>query len=162
MNVLLSDDQQLLIVRNFNHLLNCINGFHLNLSLLYILKYLKNLNSSSSSYIDHSFLNYFKSSYFTDGGVLTELFIPLLCRIHILIIVWITYKATTFYHVYYPLIKLYIDENERLLNEAQLNIRDGNEWNDGESTTEIGVQPLEEESDHNYAAEDLPVTVDGY
>ncbi|CAF4960611.1 unnamed protein product, partial [Rotaria socialis] len=70
-------------------------------------------------------------------GVLTELFIPLLCRIHILIIVWITYKATTFYHVYYPLIKLYIDENERLLNEAQLNIRDDNEWNDGESTTEV-------------------------
>ncbi|CAF4124535.1 unnamed protein product [Rotaria socialis] len=67
--------------------------------------------------------------------------------------------ATTFYHVYYPLIKLYIDENERLLNEAQLNIRDGNEWNDGESTTEIGVQPLEEESDHNYAAEDLPVRI---
>ncbi|CAM4766136.1 unnamed protein product [Rotaria magnacalcarata] len=77
------------------------------------------------------------SSYFTDGGVLTELLMPLLHHIHILILVWITHKATTFYHVYYPLIKPYIYENDTLINEAQLNIRDDNEWNDEESTTEV-------------------------
>ncbi|CAF1961960.1 unnamed protein product [Rotaria magnacalcarata] len=71
------------------------------------------------------------------GGVLTELLMPLLRHIHILIIIWFTYKATTFYHVYYPLIKPYIYENDTLINEAQLNIRDDNEWNDEESTTEV-------------------------
>jgi hypothetical protein len=71
----------------------------------------------------------------TSGGVVTELLIPFLRFVSICIMIWFTFKcnvyiiqknsvhlstiilssrATTFYHVHYPIIKRYIDEMVRL------------------------------------------------
>lgn len=117
MKSILSIDQQHIIVDEFNYLYNCFFGLCFSTQIITTLKFLRNLNILSNDCIDYSFINYFKSSYFTDGklkcllyvehqtksslifftliasgGFITELFIPLLRYLHVLLLVWFTFK----------------------------------------------------------------------
>ncbi|CAF1348105.1 unnamed protein product, partial [Rotaria sordida] len=71
---------------------------------------------------------------------------------------WFTFKATRFYYVYNPILKEYDDECEREINEIQ-NISDHTS-HDGDSTTDIGEQPLDDEFGSSLTQEAPPMIAD--
>ncbi|UJR08391.1 hypothetical protein I4U23_012662 [Adineta vaga] len=131
------------IVTDFNRILNGFCGLNLTVCLLQFFKLLIHINSLRNQCEDLFWATYFVNSYFTDGGLVTEIFIPLLRTIKTWILIWLVFKGTTYDHVYYSTIKSMIEEEERITSELQNPPE--NTSDDEDSITDNGTSPMEDE-----------------
>ncbi|CAF1058504.1 unnamed protein product [Adineta ricciae] len=102
----------------FEHILSTFNGLTINIGLLQLLKLLKHINSQTFSCKGFLRSTYLVNSYFNDGGPVEEFFIPLLRTMKTLLLMWIVFKGTTFYHLYYPILQRLCEEDDDTLEQC--------------------------------------------